>query len=86
MSRLEDFVEVENIGSVEATTVCHRDGEGNILPEPIGVALVRFPGVHGGLVHKIRGSISVGDRVRVVFKDKSARTGSILDIDCFEKA
>jgi uncharacterized OB-fold protein len=46
---------------------------------------VRFPSAHGGLVHKVKGEVAIGDKVRVVFKEKSKRTGSILDIEHFEK-
>ena len=85
MARLEEYVPVENTGVVESYTICAQDNEGKLLPQPIGVALVRFPSVHGGLVHKTNGEVSVGDNVRVVFKEKSKRTGSILDIEYFEK-
>ena len=85
MSRLEEYVPIENVGVVATFTNCRRDAEGNALPEPVTVALVRFPSVHGGLVHKVKGPVAVGDRVRVVFKAKSERTGSILDIVHFEK-
>jgi uncharacterized OB-fold protein len=70
---------------VQSYTTCTEDNEGKPLPQPVGVALVRFPSAHGGLVHKTKGEVSVGDKVRVVFKEKSKRTGSILDIEYFEK-
>lgn len=71
---------------IDALSMCYQDTEGKLLAEPIGVALVRFPGAHGGLVHRTKGLLAIGDRVRLVFKDKSERIGSILDIECFEKA
>ncbi|OFX15535.1 hypothetical protein A3K71_02465 [archaeon RBG_16_50_20] len=85
MSRLEEYVPVENEGTVEAFTITHQDAEGNPLQEPVGVALVRFPGAYGGLVHRTIDVLAIGDRVRAVFKDKKERTGSILDIKFFEK-
>jgi len=85
MSTLTEYVPIENAGTVETYTYCYADSEGNKLPEPVGVALVRFKGAHGGLVHKTRGRITTGDKVCAVFKERSKRTGSILDIECFEK-
>jgi hypothetical protein len=85
MAKLEEYVQIESIGIVESHTTCTQDNEGKPLPQPVGVVLVRFPFAHGGLVHKTKGEVSVGDKVRVVFKEKSKRTGSILDIEYFEK-
>jgi uncharacterized OB-fold protein len=85
MAKLEDYVPIDSVGIVESYTTCTQDNEGKPLPQPVGVALVRFPRAHGGLVHKTKGEVSVGDKVRVVFKEKSKRTGSILDIEYFEK-
>ena len=85
LSKLEDYVTIENIGTVDAFTVCREDSDGKDFPQPVTVALVRFPLAHGGLVHKMKGEVAVGDKVHVVFKEKSKRTGSILDIEYFEK-
>jgi len=85
MSKLEEYVQIENAGIIESYTVCTQDREGKQLPEPVNVAFVRFPSAHGGLIHRTNGEVCVGDRVRAVFKDKSSRTGSILDIKYFEK-
>jgi uncharacterized OB-fold protein len=85
MSRLEDYVTVENTGTVETFTICTQDSDGRDLPQPTTVALVRFPSAHGGLVHKVKSEVSVGDKVRVVFREKSKRVGSILDIEYLER-
>jgi len=85
MSKLEEYVSIENEGTVQAYTTCCQDNEGKPLPQPVNVAFVRFPSAHGGLIHRTKGEVAVGDRVRVVFKEKSKRTGSILDIEYFEK-
>jgi len=85
LSKLEEYVQVENLGIVQSYTICTLDSEGKPLPQPVNVAFVRFPSAHGGLVYKTKGEVRIGDKVRVVFKEKSKRTGSILDIDCFEK-
>lgn len=86
MSKLDAYVSVENLGTVEAFTVCHQDAEGKSLSEPTEIALVRFQGAYGAIVHRCRQPLSAGDKVRLVFKEKSMRTGSILDIEGFEKA
>jgi uncharacterized OB-fold protein len=85
MSKLEEYVPIENVGSVAAFTSCLSDAEGKSLPGPVGVAFVQFPSAHGGLLHKTNGNVSIGDKVRVVFREKTKRTGSILDIEHFEK-
>jgi uncharacterized OB-fold protein len=85
LSKLTEYVQIENEGIVHSFTVCTRDSEGKQLPEPVSVAFVRFPGAHGGLIQRTKGEVVVGDKVRAVFREKSKRTGSILDIEYFEK-
>jgi hypothetical protein len=85
MSRPVDFVNVENTGTVESYTTCYRDSQGKVMEKPTTVAFVRFNGTHGGLIQKVHGDVAIGDKVRVVFKDKAQRTGSILDIAYFER-
>lgn len=85
MSRLDEYIQVENSGVVEAFTLCHQDADGKELGDPIGIALVRFQGAHGGIVHKTKESLLIGDRVRLAFKEKAERSGSILDIEGFVK-
>ena len=85
LSKLEEYVPIDNVGTVETFSVCYRDSDGNELAQPTCVALVRFRGAHGGLVHRTRTKVSVGDRVQAIFREKSKRVGSILDIEHFEK-
>jgi uncharacterized OB-fold protein len=85
MSRLEEYVKIDNSGIVETFTQCFQDADGKDLPEPVIVALVRFPSAHGGIVHRVKEQVAIGDKVRLVFKEKSKRKGSILDIEYFEK-
>ena len=85
MTKLDEYVQIENAGIVQSYTVCTQDKDGKLLPEPVNVAFVRFPSAHGGLIHRTNGEVCVGDKVHLVFKDKSSRTGSILDIKYFEK-
>lgn len=85
LSKLDEYVPIENTGIVETCTICHQDGDGKELAQPVGIALVRFEGAYGGLVHRTKGNVSIGDKVRAVFRDKPRRVGSILDIEHFEK-
>jgi uncharacterized OB-fold protein len=85
LTRLEEYIPVESMGTVESFTICTRDSEGRPLPEPTNIALVRFASAHGGLVHRTNEKVSVGDKVRPVFREKTKRVGSILDIEYFEK-
>ena len=43
MSKLDDYVQIETVGTVETFTLCRQDSDGKELQEPVGVALVRFP-------------------------------------------
>jgi uncharacterized OB-fold protein len=85
MSNLVDYVPIENAGTVDTFTICRKDPEGKDLSNPVSIALVRFPSAHGGIVHRTKTQVEIGDRVRPVFKEKSKRIGSILDIEYFEK-
>ena len=85
MTGLDEYVNVVNTGTVESCTTCYRDAQGEPLRQPTTVALVRFNGAHGGLIHYVHGDVAIGDKVRVIFKDKVQRTGSILDIAHFER-
>ena len=86
LSALEEYVAVESVGTVDTFTVCRLDAHGKEMAEPVIVAFVKFPNTHGGLVHRVKGDVSIGDKVRVVFREKPKRTGSILDIEYFEKS
>ena len=75
--RVDRFVKVPAVGRVAA-----RSGGGGA---GIRFAFVKFEGVEGGLTHRVVGSAPrVGAPVRVRFKPKSQRKGSILDIQGFE--
>lgn len=77
------LVEVGEAGVVEAIAVIRVDFYGNKLAKPIKVGLIRFPGVEGGLVHYLADDVSLGDRVRPVWR--AEKRGSIADIEYFEK-
>ncbi|MBE0430794.1 MAG: Zn-ribbon domain-containing OB-fold protein [Dehalococcoidia bacterium] len=87
-SELTEWLEIPNRGVVHTFTVSHIDLDGNRLKEPVIVALVKFDGVYGGLVHRLgrveADKVSIGMPVEMVLKSKTKRVGSILDIDYFK--
>lgn len=87
-SALEEWLEIPNRGTVHTFTVAHIDLDGNRLEKPAIIALVRFDGVYGGLVHRLGKiepeKVCLGMPVKVVFKQQRAREGGILDIEHFE--
>ena len=86
-AHLEEWVEVPTTGRVYTFTVVHLDLNGDQLPEPRIMAFVQLEGTDGGLVHFLGeiepNQVCVGTLVEAVFKDKTERKGSILDIAYF---
>ncbi len=85
---LEEWCEVENKGEIYTYTLSWVDLDGARLKEPVIIALVKFDGVYGGLVHRVSEvdveKVSIGMKVAAVFKRKEQREGSILDIRYFK--
>jgi len=84
---LDEWVEVPPTGRVYTFTLVHLDLDAKPLPEPRMMAFVQLDGADGGLVHFLDEAepedICIGMRVEAVFKDKTERKGSILDIAYF---
>lgn len=88
-SELSDYADAPPVGRIAAVTVAHLDRRGHPLAQPEAWALVTFPGVEGGLIHRVFGAPSTarpGLRVRVRLRPKEARVGAITDIEGFEPA
>ncbi len=87
-TELREFVDVPAEGRVAAVTVVRKDRRGRPLPNPEVFAFVTFKGIQeGGLIHRLLvlpDKAKAGLAVRVKFKPKEARTGTILDIEGFE--
>jgi uncharacterized OB-fold protein len=86
-TELTEWEEVTNKGVIDAFTVAYVNDKGEKLPRPTVWALVRFPGVKGGLIHYVNlpeEEVHVGMEVEVVFKGRGHREGSILDILYFK--
>ncbi len=83
---LEEWCEIENKGEIHTYTIGWVDLDGSRLEEPVILALVKFDGVYGGIVHKVEeisaDNVKIGMKVSAVFKEK--REGSILDIKYFK--
>ena len=87
-SELEEWCEIEGKGRIHTYTVAYVDLDDMRLTEPVLLALVKFSGVYGGLVHRLGEvepeEIEIGMPVEIVLKPKEERIGSILDIEYFK--
>lgn len=82
-TEMTEWEEVLNKGRVEAFTVVHVDDRGQRLAAPFVVALVRFPGAKGGLVHRVDlppEEVKLGMEVSTVFRPRAQRQGTLGDI------
>lgn len=81
----EEFVEIENKGEIYTFCIVKYDNEGNKLKEEQIYALIKFPGVTGGLIHRIGEvrpeDVNIGMKVEAVLREK--RIGHIDDIIYF---
>ncbi len=78
---------IDEPGTVYAFTTIPRDRQGRRMSTPAIVALVKFQGVTGGLVHRLEvedpKTVVIGLKVQPVLKDPSERTGALTDILAF---
>ena len=80
---LSDWRPVGGPATVEAITVLHVDEHGGRLKLPQVWAVLRWPGIHGGLVHRLAVAperAKPGLKVRPVLRAAKARVGNITDI------
>jgi uncharacterized OB-fold protein len=83
MGPLETWSEVTGPATVEGVTVTHVDEKGNRLPKPQVWAIFRWPGIRGGLVHRLAvdpAKAKPGMKVRPILKPRKQRIGNITDI------
>jgi uncharacterized OB-fold protein len=80
----KDRHNITSQGTVYSFAVVDLDRSGNRLPKPAVVALIKFEGVKGGIVHLLdvesAKEASIGMKVVPVLKERSERTGSLSDI------
>ncbi len=82
-TELSEWEEVPNKGVIDAFTVAYVNDKGEKLPQPLVWALVRYPGVRGGLLHFVNlpaEEVYEGMEVEAVFKRRGDREASITDI------
>jgi uncharacterized OB-fold protein len=88
-SELKDQVKVKPSGTLASFTFSTVDHDGNALPQPLALGLVRLEGATTLMLHRLLGvsgpsEVRIGVRVRAVLKPRARRTGSILDIEGFK--
>ena len=80
---------IEEAGYVYSYTTVNRNRTGD-PSEPVTIALIRFEGVKGGIVHKLNinesGRVTFGMKVVPMLKDMAERTGALTDILAFKAA
>ena len=85
-AKLDEWVEVGKEGAVHTFTIATIDIDGSKLEKPVTYALIKFEGVHGGIIHKIgeTDKVTIGMKVKAVLKPPSERVASINDIKYFK--
>ncbi|NIM95995.1 MAG: DNA-binding protein [Anaerolineales bacterium] len=86
MDELDDWVDVGTAGEVYTFTLLFKNLDGSPREEPDVIAFIRIG--EGGLIHRLDeielDDLEIGIPVEAVFKPKSEREGSILDIAYFK--
>lgn len=88
-AELTTKVKVKPEGTLASFTFSTLDRDAKALSRSQALALVRLEGATTLLLHRLLkvsdpAQVKIGARVKVVFKPKTKRTGSILDIEGFE--
>ena len=85
---IKESAPVERHGYVYSLTTVSHDRAGEPINEPLMMALIKFEGVKGGIVHRLQvdepNSVSFGTKVIPILKDKDKRTGALTDIIAFK--
>jgi len=86
-AELSDDTEVGPGGELVSFTIVFQGIEGEPLDQPEMLGAVRLDGADGVLIHRVlepgEEPLEIGERVEVVVKPETQRTGSILDIEGF---
>lgn len=86
LTPLDEWVDVGTVGEIVTFTNLYVNYDGSRRENPETVAFIRLG--DGGLIHRLdtKGTnhIEIGMQARAIFKSKSEREGSILDIVHFE--
>src|SRR6266516_3911752 len=85
---MKDNAPLEETGYVYSHTTVNRNRTGEPIGEPLNIALIKFEGVKGGIVHRLQldesANVSFGTKVVPVLKDRRERTGALTDIVAFK--
>lgn len=88
-SQLDDWKDVrEDSGYVYSFTTVRKNEEDAREEERETIALVKFEGIEGGILGRLKPSREepkMGMKVRPVFRQKNERKGGLSDIEYFEK-
>lgn len=86
LGKLDDWLDVGIRGDVITYTILNVGIDGSPLENPEIIAFIRFG--DGGIIHRLGeiepNQVEIGMPVEAVFKPKSKRIGSILDIKYFK--
>lgn len=87
-SPLTDLVAVGHEGVVRTSAWVRTVHEGQPLQQPHALALILLDGADTAMLHVVSAlgspdALSTGDRVRIRWAEE--RSGSICDIECFER-
>ncbi|HSV97271.1 MAG TPA: hypothetical protein VLM75_10095 [Spirochaetota bacterium] len=88
-SPVEKFVSVGLEGELYSFTGCYSDFQGNRYSEAHLIGMIRFKGVKGGIIHRLKiekGHLAMGLKVKAVLKPRKERIGGVDDILHFEMA
>ncbi len=84
----KDRTTITKPGYVYSYTAVSEDRSGVKLHEPVLVALVKFDGVTGGIVHRLELDMpekaAIGLKVEPALREKNTRTGALTDIMHFK--
>ncbi|MFQ5920187.1 MAG: Zn-ribbon domain-containing OB-fold protein [Thermoplasmata archaeon] len=89
-ARTGEFVRLKNTGKVETYSISYLDTDAQRLEEPILVAVISIEGAAEGMgfMHFLgevdEHDVSIGMRVKAVWKPKKERAGSVTDIRYFK--
>jgi uncharacterized OB-fold protein len=85
---IKENTPLETTGYVYSHTTVNRNRTGEPIEEPLTMALIKFEGVKGGIVHRLSidspSNASFGTRVVPILKDRRERTGALTDIIAFK--
>jgi uncharacterized protein len=80
---------IDEPGYVYSYTTVNRNRAGE-PSEPVALALVKFEGVEGGIIHRLDDKTidkaAFGIRVVPILKDRTERTGALTDVISFKQA